>query len=108
MRFTLFKIPSHRKFDYSPLYYDEAKEERKERERRIREEMGLTPAEGEKEPSIEDRIRGKMNRRIKTHFEVTRQARRTSTLRLIIILIALFALFYYLLMASREWYERFF
>lgn len=108
MKFTLFKIPNHRQFNYSPLYYDEAREERKERERMIRKEMGISPAEDEKIPSIEDRIKGKMNRRIKTNFEVTRQIRKTSNIRLIIILIALFALFYYLLKASHEWYERFF
>lgn len=108
MRFTFIKLPKHRQFNYSPLYYDEDKEERKERERRIREEMGIANPDDEKESSIEDRVRGKMRRRIKTHFEVTRNVRRTSNLRLIIILIALFILFYYLLKASHEWFERFF
>jgi hypothetical protein len=108
MKFTFFKIPIHRQFHYSPLYFDEAKEEREERERRIRKELGISPVEGEKESSYSDRIRGKMNRRIKTNFEVTRKAKKTSNLRLLAILIALFALFSYLLKASHEWYERFF
>lgn len=108
MKFTFIKLPKHREFKYSPIYYDEAKEERKERERRVREEMGIAAPDDEHKTSVEDRIKGKMRRRIATHFEVTRKARRTSNLRLIIILIALFALFYYLLMASHQWYERFF
>ncbi len=108
MKFTFFKIPKHRQFNYSPLYYDEAKEERKERERRVRDELGISPTQEDKENSTEDRIKGKMRRKIKSSFEVTHKARRTSNIRLIIILIGLFALFYYLLKASHEWYERFF
>lgn len=108
MRFTFIKLPKHRQFHYSPLYYDEAKEERKERERRIREEMGIVAPDDDKVTSIESRVRGKMRRKISTHFEVSRNARRVSNLRLVIILVALFILFYYLLKASHEWFERFF
>lgn len=108
MKISFFKTPQHRQFHHTPIYFDEAKEERKERERRIRQEMGVAEPEGEKQPSTEERIRGKMSRRIKTHFEVTRKDRRASNIRLVVILIALFILFYYLLKASHQWYERFF
>ncbi|ASB48898.1 MULTISPECIES: hypothetical protein [Marinilabiliaceae] len=108
MRFSFIKIPQHRKFHLDPIYYDEAKEERRERERRIRVEMGLNPTEdGETDSSFEDRIKGKMRRRIKNTFEVSRSVRRKSNIRLVVILIALMALFYYLLHAGYDWYSQF-
>jgi hypothetical protein len=107
MKFTFFKIPSHRRFNIEPIYYDEAKAKRQERERRIREELGIDHTEGELQGSFEDRVRGKMKRRMKTHFEVTRSARRKSNLRLIIILITLMALVYYLLQTGYDWYSKF-
>lgn len=105
MRFTFVKVPEHRKFKHDPIYYDADKEEREERERRIRLEMGLKTEEDHR--SFDTRIRGQMRRRIKTPFEVTRSARKKSNLRLIVIFLALMALFYYLLQAGYEWYSRF-
>jgi hypothetical protein len=84
------------------------KEERKERERRIRKEMGLEVNEEEDKRGYAERIRGGMRRRIKSHFDVTRSERKKSTLRLIIILIALMVLFYYLLNSAYEWYNQLF
>lgn len=107
MRFTFIKIPRHRVFQYDPIYYNPEKEERKNRERRIRQEMGDT-VEEQGDRGYTERIRGGMRRRIKSHFEVTRSERKKSNLRLIIILIALMALFYYLLNSAYEWYEQFF
>jgi len=37
MKITFFKMPKHRVFNYSPLYYDSAKEELDERVRKIQE-----------------------------------------------------------------------
>jgi len=105
MKFTFVKLPQHRKFNIEPIYYDEAKEERKERERNIRIELGLKPED--EEGQFRDRIKGKMSRRIKTPFEVTRTAKRKSNLRLIFILIALLALVYYLIHAGYDWYSQF-
>ena len=34
MRFTLFKTPAHRVFNYIPRYYDEKKEQRENREKK--------------------------------------------------------------------------
>ncbi|SFE68748.1 hypothetical protein [Thermophagus xiamenensis] len=108
MRLIFFKIPSHRRFDYDPIYYDPAKEKREERERRIRKELGLSKEEGQENRAYAERIRGGMRRRIKSHFEVTRSERKKSNLRLIIILILLIALFYYLMDSAYQWYEQFF
>ncbi len=107
MRFTFIKIPSHRRFQYDPIYYNPKEEERKERIRRIKQEMGET-VEQDGGKGYAERIRGGMRRRIKSHFEVTRSERKKSNLRLIIILIALFILFYYLLNSAYDWYSQFF
>ena len=106
MGFTFIKLPRHRKFNIDPIYYDATKEERKERERNIRIELGLKPLE-EEEGQFKNRIKGKMRSRLKGNFELTRSARKKSNLRLIIILIALIALFYYLLHAGYDWYSQF-
>ncbi len=101
MRFTFFKTHQHRVFHYEPIFYDEAKAEMADRKRRIREELGL---KGEDDGSTHaDRIRGKMQRRIQNHFEITRKEKRKSTIRLILIVIGLLILFYYLLQSSSEW-----
>ena len=107
MKFTFIKLPNHRRFNPQTIYYYESKYERKERERRIREELGLSPTDEEDAGNFEDRIRGRMRRRIKSSFEIAHSERRKSNIRLIIILIALMALFYYLLQAGYEWYSRF-
>ncbi|HRZ42466.1 MAG TPA: hypothetical protein P5228_07170 [Bacteroidales bacterium] len=39
MRITVFKSPKHKRFEYTPRYYDPAQELREERERRIRREL---------------------------------------------------------------------
>ena len=107
MKFSFIKLPQHRKFDITPIYYDAAKEERKERERNIRMELGLNPLDEEEAGQFRNRLKGKMSRRIKGNFEVARSARKKSNIRLVIILIALMALFYYLLHAGYDWYSRF-
>lgn len=107
MRITFFKIPQHRKFQYDPIYYNPEKEEREERVRRIKQEMGVEVEEQSDERAYKERIRGGMRRRIKSHFEVGRSERKKSNIRLIIILVLLMIIFYYLLNAASEWYSQF-
>lgn len=53
------KTPNHKRFNYTPRYWDQAAEERKEREERIRKELereqGLVP---ESSPNYRARIAG--------------------------------------------------
>lgn len=107
MRITFFKIPQHRKFRYDPIYFNPEKEEREERLRRIKKEMGVEAEEQSDESGYKERIRGGMRGRIKSHFEVGRSERKKSNLRLVIILILLMAAFYYLLNAASEWYSQY-
>ena len=48
---SFIKTPKPRRFGYSPVFYDERKEALEERERQIRQEMGLTK-EGEERVSL--------------------------------------------------------
>lgn len=41
LRFSFFKTPQHKRFEYTPRIWDPAKEEREERVKRIQEEMGI-------------------------------------------------------------------
>jgi hypothetical protein len=85
-----FKIPRHRQFNYQPLYYDPEKEEREERNREIKRELGIQEKDGEFRPSIR---RGSM----KAYFKGNKRAERNSNLRLILIIVFLLFVAYFLL-----------
>ncbi len=109
MRFTFFKAPYNRKFYRDPIYYDEAKEERLERERRIREEMGLSTDDIVDESSLtyKDRIKGSMRSKFQGRYDSQKSGNRASNFRFIIILVALFLLAYYILNANFAWLNKF-
>ncbi len=109
MKFSFIKIPRHRVFDHQPIYYDEVKERREERERRIKEEMGLDK-DDEKDRDYAARIRAgfRSGHKIKPHYEVTRSIKRKSNIRLVIILVVLILLAQYLVKSGEEWYIQFF
>jgi hypothetical protein len=96
MRFSLFKTPKPRTFNHQPIYYSEAKEEMKERQRRAKEDLGLL-TEDEKTMGYESRIRGKMRTRIKQNFTNVSQEHKKSNTRLLLILVGLGVLAYLLL-----------
>jgi len=105
MKFTFVKMARHRTFHHTPIYYDEAKEERDERNRRIKDELGMEQEEDNR--TTEDRIRGKMKRKIQNNIDVYRSEKRKSNLRLLAILIGLMIVFYYLFNSSKEWIMNF-
>lgn len=107
MKFTFSKVARHRVFQHDPIYYDEKKEERDARERRIKDELGLLSDE-DKDDGYADRIRGGIRRRMKSHYEVARSEKRRSNLRLVVILIALMILGVYLIQEGMVWMESFF
>jgi hypothetical protein len=82
------KLPKHKKFNYSPRYWDPEKEEREERVRRIKHEMGIDV------PSDPTRttIRRGSFRQASQKAKV--RATRGSNMRLMIILAVLFLLAY--------------
>jgi hypothetical protein len=61
LRFSFFKIPQHKRFEYTPRIWDPAKEEREERLKRIREELGIVDNTSGGKPYIPN-IRGSFRR----------------------------------------------
>lgn len=87
----IFKLPSNRQFNYQPLYYDAAKEERESRNRALQEELGMKPEDKDKYiPGIK---RGSM----RYYFKDPKRAGKNTNIRLIIILAVLFFIAYLLL-----------
>ena len=85
-----FKIPKPRQFNYKPVFYDADKEELKEREQVIKQELGLAD-ENDPRVSIRNRIRREYSR--KRNVGTSRK----SSLRLIIIIMILTGIAYYIL-----------
>jgi hypothetical protein len=85
-----FKTPRHRQFNYMPRYYDPDKEEREERNREIRRELGIKDEKDEYRPSIR---RGSM----RSYFKGNKRATRNSNIRLVLIIVFLLFLAYTLL-----------
>ena len=108
MRISFFKIPNHRVFDHQPIYWDEAKEKREEREKRIKEDLGMLEDGEERDYAARIRAGFRSGHKIKSHFEVRRREKRKSNIRLIIILIILILLAQYLVKSGQEWYTQFF
>ncbi len=87
-----FKLPKHRQFNYIPMYYDQEKEERMERERRIRKEMGLENEKPDERTSLIQR--GSFRKNI-SQSQV--RSNRNSNIRLVVILGVLLLVTYLLL-----------
>lgn len=85
-----FKIPSHRQFNYQPLYFDPEKEEREQRNKDIKKELGIKEEGEAYSPGIR---RGAM----KSYFKANKRSTRNSNLRLVLIVFFLLFVAYYLL-----------
>jgi hypothetical protein len=82
------KLPSYKRFEYSPRYWDPEKEKREERIRQIKQEMGI---ELPSDPNRTTIKRGSFRQvRQKTNI----RASRNSNIRLVIILAVLLFLAY--------------
>lgn len=91
---SFFKLPQYNVFDYKPRFYDPKKEARDQRRKELRNESGKSPAieigdEYVPGSSIKGSFRPKMPRQS--------YRSRSSTIRLIVIMAALFLLAYILL-----------
>ena len=93
MGFTsFFKRPEHKRFNLKPRYWDPAKEEREDREKRIKAELGMTDENDQYIPYIKGRMKSELRHR---HSDA-RGARQKSNFRLFVILIILlFAAYIY-------------
>mgnify|MGYP006278394077 CR=1 FL=1 len=86
MKLIFFKRPKVRQFNYKPRYYDQAKEEREERKKRL----GITDSE---DPT--DQLRARIRRNWR--YETEAKRKRTSELRTIVYL-SIAAFFVYLIL----------
>lgn len=107
MKFSLFRLPAVRKFDYKPIYFDPEKELREQRRR------ALLDINYDKETSIgkdntgsyTSTIKGAMRRKHQLYTEVARKEKQKSNIRLAIIALILSAIAYYLYTSSGEWHN---
>jgi hypothetical protein len=84
------KLPGHKQFNYSPRYWDPEKEEREGRIRQIKQEMGV---EVPSDPNRSTIKRGSF-RQVRQKAKV--KAKRSSNIRLLVILAVLLMLAYVL------------
>lgn len=87
------KLPGHKRFEYTPRYWDPEKEEFEERVRQIKQEMGIDVPWDPNKTTIK---RGSF-RQVRQQTKV--RASRNSNLRLVIILAALFVIAYLIFFA---------
>jgi hypothetical protein len=93
MAIKFFHTPKNKQFKFKPRYYDEQKEELDKRVEQIKKEMGISDDNDDKKPYVSTIRRGEMRGYLKKNVE----RKRKSTIRLVIILLVLFAIVYYLL-----------
>jgi hypothetical protein len=90
MAIRFFYLPKGRKYNYQPRYYDERKEELERRKKRIDRELGLD--ENASSDMYIPNIKGQMRK----HLKVRKKARKSSSIRMVIILAVLLLITYIL------------
>ncbi|HSO85192.1 MAG TPA: hypothetical protein VLQ91_01475 [Draconibacterium sp.] len=93
-----FYTPKAKQFYIRPRFYDPEKEERDERERRIKEELGIVDENKRDLKNFRPRIKGQFRNqdyRQSRSSEPSRRAQNRRLLYLFIILALIFYLFYY-------------
>lgn len=103
MKFSLFRLPKMRQFDYKPLYFDPEKERREQRKRELRgigkeEDIDFTKGHA-------SRIKGAMKTKHAQFADQMRKENKTTNIRLIIIGIVLSFIAYYLYQSSGAWFD---
>ncbi|MFO8022526.1 MAG: hypothetical protein R6U65_08665 [Perlabentimonas sp.] len=88
---SFFRTPSPKQFKYTPIFYDPQKDALKEREKQIRQEMGMADENSPRVSLIKGQMRGQYERKIKG------RSKSKSNLRLVVIFIVLCLIAYYLL-----------
>ena len=89
-----FYIPAAKKFHITPRFYDPDKEEREERERRIKEELGITDEKKDDGRPYRPNIKGQFRRAQEGFSRSSKKARKASNTRLIILILILSLIFY--------------
>lgn len=103
MKIFFFRTPKPRRYVHKPIYWDPEEDERKEREERVRKELGLPPEDGKFHTNIK---RGSF-RKLRESGDAkvpsdTSRERRNSNLRLLLIIAALLVVAYILYTTSGD------
>lgn len=101
----MFERKDTRKFELKPRYWDPEKEEREEREKRVRAELGIE--EGNENVYV-PHIDGKFRNLYKERKANRRGYNGRYAIRMFLILIAVFLIVFYLFMRHSEGVFRFF
>lgn len=88
-----FHVPKPRKFEIPYRFYDPDREAMKEREERIKSELGLSEKKEWGDPTYRPNIRGQFRRSMKASGKLE-DARRKSSTRLILLIVILSMLAY--------------
>jgi len=89
-----FHLPSSKGFSITPRFYDPDKEEREERERRIKEGMGIFEEKKDSGKLYRPNVKGQFRTTQSGFSKTTEQARRKSNTRLIVLILTLSLIFY--------------
>ena len=89
-----FHLPGTKKFNITPRFYDPDKEEREERERRIKEELGIVDEKKDDGKPFRPNIKGRFRMAQEGFSKSSEKARRASNTRLIVLILILSLIFY--------------
>lgn len=95
---NFFHTPATKQFNFKPRFYDPDKEEHEDRERRIKEELGIDDEKKEDNKNFKPRIKGQFRNPDAWQSKSSAPARNAQNKRLIwlfIILALIFYLFFY-------------
>lgn len=93
-----FHTPGTKKFNITPRFYDPDKEEREERERRIKEEMGIVDEKKDDGKPFRPNVKGQF--RAQGGFSRTSESARRAQNRRLVWIILILALVIYLFFYS--------
>ncbi len=89
MALTFFKLPKHKRYNYKPVYWDKAKEEREKRMKAAVEENHEDYAS-----ALRDRLEMRWKR------NTTAASRKNANMRLVVILFVIFMVVYFLFFSN--------
>ncbi len=89
-----FYTPGTKKFHITPRFHDPDQEERDDRERRIKEELGIVDEKVDDGKPYRPNVRGQFRRSQGWQAKSSEKARKSSNTRLIILILILTLIFY--------------
>jgi hypothetical protein len=89
-----FYTPGTKKFHITPRFYDPDKDEREDRERRIKKELGIVDEKTDSGKQYRPNLRGQFRMASGWQAKSSEKARKTSNTRLIVLVLILTLIFY--------------